>query len=270
LLRSVRDGLGALRSIGGDSNRIFYRGKMSGVVLITGSNGGIGSAVAEYLLAKGERNLAFHYRSDAQQIKALICRYDLDPEKYLFKADLCNEEELGSLRQRIEERFGTVWGLVNVAGASSNAMSWKMTVSDFRKIIDDNLTATFLSCREFIPGMRSDNSGRIINFSSIVASTGVAGASHYCAAKGGIESFTKAISLELAPKNITANTIALGFFEYGLIHHLSQEVQREVRERIPLKRFGVAADIGSYIGFLLSPESTFTTGQVLHVNGGQY
>ena len=74
----------------------------------------------------------------------------------------------------------------------------------------------------------------------------------------------------MAPKNITANTIALGFFKYGLINHLSQEVQMEVKEKIPLKRLGTAADIGSYIGFLLNPESSFTTGQVLHVNGGQY
>ena len=243
---------------------------MSEVVLITGSNGGIGAAVAEYLLAKGERNLAFHYRSNSDKIEALARRYDLDPGKHLFQAELCSEDGLTELRQSIEGKLGTVWGLVNIAGASSNAMSWKMSLSDFRKVIDDNLTATFLSCREFIPGMRSGNSGRIINFSSIVASTGVAGAAHYCAAKGGIESFTKAISLELAPKNITANTIALGFFKYGLINHLSQEIQMEVKEKIPLKRLGAAVDIGSYIGFLLNPESSFTTGQVLHVNGGQY
>lgn len=267
---SVQDGLGDLPFIVGDSRPKVYRGQMERVILITGSNGGIGSVVADYLLAKGERNLAFHYRSGCEQIQSLVRRYDLDPERHLFQADLCREDELARLRTSIEAKLGGVWGLVNVAGASSNALSWKMSLSDFREIIDSNLTATFLCCREFIPGMRAANSGRIINFSSIVASTGVAGAAHYCAAKGGIESLTKALSLELAPKNVSANTVALGFFEYGLIHHLSHEAQMEVKEKIPLKRFGTAADIGSYVWFLLNPESSFTTGQVLHVNGGQY
>lgn len=243
---------------------------MEEIILVTGSNGGIGSAVADYLLAAGKRNIAFHYRSNCNQIREILRGYDLEPEKHLFQADLSNESDVRSLRLRIEASLGQVWGLVNIAGASSNVMAWKMTLSEFVRIINDNLTSTFICCREFIPGMRDISSGRIINFSSIVASTGVAGASHYCAAKGGIESFTKALSLELAPKNITANTIALGFFEYGLINHLNQEFQMEVKQRIPLKRFGKASDIGSYISYLLMRESGFITGQVVHINGGQF
>jgi 3-oxoacyl-[acyl-carrier protein] reductase len=243
---------------------------MSQITLITGSNGGIGLVVAEYLLAQGMRCLAFQYRSASDKIVDCLKRYDLDPEKHLFKADLCSESDVTTLRTSIDSNLGTVWGLVNIAGGSSNSMSWKTSFNDFRKVLDDNLTSTFLSCREFIPGMRSRGSGRIINISSVVASTGISGASHYCAAKGAVTSYTKALSLELAPKNITANTIALGYFQYGLINQVNEQLQAEIRERIPLKRFGSGSEVGGLIKFLLSEESSYTTGQVLHINGGQY
>lgn len=243
---------------------------MSRVTLITGSNGGIGLAVAEHLLGQGVRSLAFQYRSASDKIAACLKRFDLDPEKHLFKADLCLEQDVASLRSSIEDRLGAVWGLVNIAGGSSNSMSWKTPLADFRKVLDDNLTSAFLSCREFIPGMRTAGSGRIINISSVVAFTGAVGAAHYCAAKGAIASYTKALSLELAPKNITANALALGYFGYGLINQVNEQLQAEIKERIPLKRFGSGTDVGGYIKFLLSEESAFTTGQVIHINGGQF
>jgi 3-oxoacyl-[acyl-carrier protein] reductase len=103
-----------------------------------------------------------------------------------------------------------------------------------------------------------------------VAFTGAAGASHYAATKGAVVSFTRSLALELAPKNITANSIALGFFEYGIISHLSPQMQQEVRERTPLKRFGTATDVGSQVEYLLSDQSAFITGQTIHLNGGLY
>lgn len=243
---------------------------MTQVTLVTGSNGGIGLAVAEHLLAHGMRSLAFHYRSASSKITDCLKRFDLDPQKHLFKADLCSESDVAQLRASVEGSLGPVWGLVNIAGASSNSMSWKTSLSDFRKVLDDNLTSTFLACREFVPGMRSAGAGRIINISSVVAFTGAVGAAHYCAAKGAIVSYTKALSLELAPKNITVNALSLGYFQYGLINQVNEQLQAEIKERIPLKRFGTGSDVGGHIRFLLSDESAFTTGQVIHINGGQF
>ena len=145
-----------------------------------------------------------------------------------------------------------------------------MSLEDFREVIDDNLTSTFLCCREFTPGMRKLEAGRIINFSSIVASTGTVGAAHYCAAKAGIIGWTKAMALELAPKRITVNALALGYFNYGLIHQLTPELQNEIKGKIPLGRFGDAKEIGGYVRFLLGEEGQYTTGQTLHINGGQF
>ena len=242
----------------------------SGTILVTGSNGGIGSGVIEFLLKSGARNLACHYRHEKDKISACLAKYDLDPERHLFQAALTNEAEVKNMRLQIEAKLTPVWGLLNIAGSSSNALSWKMELSDFQQIINDNLISTFLCCREFMPAMRANASGRIINISSVIAHTGAAGASHYCAAKAAICGWTKSIALELAPKNITVNALALGYFNAGIISHVSPELQAEVKARIPLKRFGETNEIGAYINFLLSAEGQYTTGQVININGGLY
>jgi len=241
-----------------------------GVILITGSNGGIGCALAEYLLEKGIRQIALQYRSECDKITTCLKKFDLDPERHLFEASLTDESSVLQLRSEIESRIGEVWSVLNVAGGSTNSMSWKTSLADFRSVIDDNLTSAFLCSREFIPAMRKNAAGRIINFSSVVASTGIAGAAHYSAAKAGLLGLTKALALELAPKNITVNTLSLGYFKYGLINHLTEQLQDEVRESIPLKRFGDISEIGGYIMFLLSEAGQYTTGQTLHINGGLY
>lgn len=243
---------------------------LPGPILITGSNGGIGCELADYLLNQGVRNIALNYHSSCDNITKLLTKYDCDPSRHLFQAELSDETQVAAMRQQIEKRFGDVWGLLNIAGGSTNAMSWKMSVSEFKKIIDNNLTSTFLCCREFIPGMRKLEDGRIINFSSIVANTGIAGASHYCAAKAGVMGLTKSLALELAPKNITVNALVLGYFNYGLIHHLTPQLQAEVKDRIPLKRFGNSNEIGGLMKYLLSVDGKYTTGQGIHINGGQF
>ncbi len=241
---------------------------MKKVILITGSNGGIGLAITDYLLKKGHRNLACHYRTGSDKIKALLTSFDLDHAKHLFQADLTNESEIKLMNSEIATKLGFVSTLVNVAGMSTNVMSWKMTKEQFLDVINNNLVSTFLCSKEFIPSMRNESWGRIINFSSVVGSTGVVGASHYCAAKAGIEGFSKALSLELINKNITVNTIALGYFQYGLIDDVPAGMQESLKERIPAKRFGNGHDIGSMVHFLSEEDSSYLTGQVLHLNGG--
>jgi 3-oxoacyl-[acyl-carrier protein] reductase len=242
----------------------------SDLVLITGSNGGIGCKLTDYLLSTGKRNIACHYHSASEDIEAVLVKHDLDPRLHLFQAELTDEEEVAGLRKNIEAQLGEVWGLINMAGGSMNAMSWKIRKEDFQKVIDQNLTTTFLCSREFIPAMRQMNSGRIVNISSVVGYTGAVGAAAYCAAKAAIGGWTKALALELASKSITVNTLALGYFEYGLINHLSDELQDGIKGRIPYHRFGTANEIGGYINFLLSADGLYTTGQIIHVNGGLF
>lgn len=240
------------------------------VILITGTNGGLGAALVDYFLNAGFKNVACHFRSSSETIEAVLHKYKMPLQKHLFQAELTDECQVARLKKEVEVELGEVYGLVNLAGGSTNALSWKMTTVDFMQIIQQNLLSVFLSCREFMPTMRANQSGRIINITSIVANTGAAGAAHYSAAKAAVVGLTKSLALELAPKNITVNALALGYFNYGLIHHLSDKIQADVKNRIPLNRFGDINEVGGMIKYLLHVDSAYTTGQVLHINGGLY
>ena len=210
------------------------------------------------------------YRSHPDAITAVLEKHGLDAGERLLRADLTDENDVSALHRTLRERFGSVFGLVNLAGGSSNCMSWKMTRQEFQQVVDLNLMTTFLTCREFIPEMRERGCGRIVNISSVVAHTGVVGASHYCAAKAGIVGFSKSLALELAPKNIAVMVVALGYFNYGLLHTIPAEQREVIRGRIPAQQFGQAEHIGGLLSFLLSDAGAYSSGQVYHLNGGLY
>jgi len=239
-------------------------------IVITGANGGVGMTLVRYFLEQGQRNLALVARSEPTALVDLLKSFDIDPAKHVFSAELTEEQQVTRMCESVLQKFGGVQGVLNLAGGSTNGMSWKLSKADFQNTIDQNLLSAFLCCKSFIPAMREAGVGRIINFSSVTGSTGIAGASHYAAAKSGLVGFTKSLALELAPKKITANVLVLGYFTVGLITHLTPELQEEVKARIPLKRFGNGNEIGGAIKFLLSPDGAYTTGQEIHINGGLY
>lgn len=238
--------------------------------LVTGTNGGVGYEVVSHLLAAGERNLVCQYRSGKDRIEQLLTQYDLDPTTHLFQADLTSESEVKSMQAAIKTKLGAVSHVVNIAGASTNGMSWKLSFEDFQKVIADNLFSTFLVCKTFIPDMREAKYGKIVNTSSVVAFSGVAGASHYCAAKAAIVGYSKAISLELAGSSVSVNTLALGYMQFGLIDEVSSDLQEKIKAQIPMKRFGSGNEVGALVQYLLSDHANYITGQVLHLNGGLY
>ncbi|HEV7585637.1 MAG TPA: SDR family NAD(P)-dependent oxidoreductase [Solirubrobacteraceae bacterium] len=239
-------------------------------VVLTGASGGIGVALTGYLLERGVDRLALVYRSHSDELFSLVREKGLDPEKHCFQADLANEDDVRRLAEAVGSTFGPVWGLINLAGASSNGVTWKLALDEFHRIIDSNLTTTFLTCREFIPAMRQAKGGRIINVSSVVAFSGVAGAAHYGAAKAGIVGLTKSMARELAKSEITANVLALGYFDYGMLYTVPDDLREGIRQQVPAARFGAANEIGGAIQHLLSDDSAYTTGQTVHINGGIY
>jgi 3-oxoacyl-[acyl-carrier protein] reductase len=239
-------------------------------VVLTGASGGIGLALTDYLLAQGAERLALQYRGAPEELFETVRKHGLDPQKHCFRADLSSESDVRAFGKQIRETFGTTWGLVNLAGSTSNGLSWKLSLEDFQRVLADSLTTTFLTCREFIPAMREARGGRIVNVSSVVAFSGVAGASHYGAAKAGVVGFTKSIARELAGREITANVLALGYFDYGMLYTVPEEHRADIRGQIPTGRFGTAAEIGGTVTHLLSEDAGYTTGQVLHINGGMY
>lgn len=239
-------------------------------IVVTGASGGIGVALTDYLLTHGVGRLALQYRKSPDALFETLRRHGLDPDKHCFRADLSDESDVRAFGLDVHRSLGTPWGLINLAGATSNGVSWALSLEDFSAVVARNLTTTFLTCREFIPAMRKADGGRIINTSSVVAFSGVAGASHYCAAKAGVVGFTKAVARELSTRHITANVMALGYFEYGMLNTVPSDLLDGIRQQIPARRFGTAAEIGGTVLHLLSDESAYTTGQVLHINGGMY
>jgi NAD(P)-dependent dehydrogenase (short-subunit alcohol dehydrogenase family) len=241
-----------------------------GPVVITGANGGLGSTLVENLLASGVTNLACQYRSKVDTITAILKAYDLRPEDHLFQAELTFEKDVQIMEAAIKNRLGVPWGLVNLAGGSTNGMSWKLSLADFNSVVQGNLVSTFLTTRAFLPGMRQQGGGRIVNISSVVAHSGMPGAAHYCAAKAGIEGFTKAVALEAASKGVTVNALALGYFNKGIIAEVPADILEVIKSQIPLRRLGDASEIFPLVSYLLSSQSAFMTGQVIHLNGGLY
>jgi NAD(P)-dependent dehydrogenase (short-subunit alcohol dehydrogenase family) len=231
-------------------------------ILLTGASGGLGTELVKFLI--NDYNVVCQYRKNDGPLRQIFGeKFD----NHCFKAELTDETQVTELKKKVET-FGPTWGIINLAGASSNSMSWKMSATQFKDAFSDNLLSTFLVSREFIPGMREQNAGRIINISSVIAFTGAIGASHYCAAKAGVVGLTKALALELANKNITVNALALGYFDRGLITQVPVAMQDDVRNRTPLKRFGHVHEMAGMIRYLLSDDGSFTTGQVHHINGG--
>lgn len=239
-------------------------------IVVTGAGGGLGVGLVNDLLDRKFKVIS-QYRSESEKLREVYHKHNHNPDLWCFKLELTHEHSVDAFSNRVTNSgclWGPIDGVVNLAGASTNGMSWKLSTDDFMSVIRDNLLTTFIVSKAFIPHMRFQGHGRIINTSSVVAFSGVPGASHYCAAKAGIVGLSKSMSLELANKGITVNTLALGYFDAGLIDDVDPKLQEAIKEKTPVKRFGTAKEIGEVVAYLMSDGAAFVTGQVLHVNGG--
>lgn len=244
---------------------------MSQTVLLTGASGGLGQSIARGLAENGF-SLALHYHQKKEKSFDDLLN-DLKSSKARFntyKADFSNEKEIVSLIDNAQKDFGTIEVVINNAGISHSAISWKQKLVDWNRVLEINLTAPFLVMRETLPQMRKNNFGRIINISSIVAHKPHAGTSAYAAAKSGLEGLTRATAIETAKSNITVNAIALGFFDKGMINDLDSKLQQEIINTIPAEKLGSSNDLLQCILYLCNRESSYITGQTIHINGGLY
>jgi 3-oxoacyl-[acyl-carrier protein] reductase len=187
-----------------------------------------------------------------------------------FQADLTNEDEVNRMIEAVINRFGRVDVLINNAGISKSAISWKTSLDAWNETIAINLTAPFLVAKACIPSMRKNGSGSIINISSVVGQTGQIGTAAYTASKAGLIGLTKTLAKELVSNNITVNALALGYFSTGMIADVPQEQQDQIIESIPLKKLGDPATVCKTIEWLISSEAAYVTGQVIQLNGVLY
>lgn len=230
-------------------------------ILIIGSSGGLGSSILSSF-DETKYNLALHYFSNP---------FPIQSENYKsYKADITQESEVEKLIRDVVNDFGSVDIVLNNAGVTISEMSWKTNLSNWDKTIAINLTGPFLVTKHVLPHMRKNGFGRIIFMSSIVAQTGFVGASAYAASKAGLFGLAKTISKEVANKGVTANSIALGYFNAGMIEDVPQDMQDQLKQAIPVSSLGKPEELAELIQYIISEKASYLTGQTINLNGGLY
>ena len=235
-------------------------------VLVTGATGGIGSAAALELARRGW-SVALQYRSNreaAVRLEEEICRQGGMARAY--GADLTDEAQVDALFSAAEKDFGFLEGLVNNAGVAWKGLFTDMSLSDWRGVMDADLTSVFLCCRRALPPMIRQKRGSIVNVSSMWGQVGASCEAAYSAAKAGVIGLTKALAKEEGPSGIRVNCLAPGVIDTPMNGDLSPEDLAALREETPLERTGTPEEAARAAAFLLEEE--FLTGQVLGVNGG--
>jgi len=232
------------------------------VILITGASGGMGRALSS-LFTNEEVKLALQFNRNHVELS------ESDSVAH-FQADLTDENQVSQLIERVISRFGRIDVLINNAGISKSSMSWKTDVSAWKETMDINLNAPFYLSKHVIPHFRAQQSGRIVNITSVVAQTGFIGTSAYAASKAGLIGLTKTLSKELASSGITVNALALGYFNVGMIDDVPMDMQEQIVGTIPANRLGDPKAVFKTIKWLVSEEGDYITGQTINVNGGLY
>ena len=241
---------------------------MSKVALITGATRGIGKQIA-ITLAKNGYDIAINYRTENDDLKNTKEEIEKNNVKCLaVKGDVAIFEDCEKFVEEVIKEFGKIDILVNNAGITRDTLIMRMKKEDFESVIDTNLVGTFNVTKNVISHMLKARLGRIINISSVVGVSGNAGQTNYAASKAGIIGFTKSLAKEVASRNILVNAVAPGFIETGMTDVLKDEIKQDIEKNIPLKRIGTPEEVANVVKFLASEDSSYITGQVLHVDGG--
>ena len=233
-------------------------------VLITGATGGIGSALIDAFYSK-EYNL-FISGTNKEKLQSIKSKYTERLE--VCGCDLSKDAEIENLVIKAEEYYGSIDILVNNAGITKDNLFLRISKEDWDQVIDINLNANFLITKLALKNMVKKRWGRIINISSDASKIGNPGQTNYVASKSAIEGFTRSLASEVASRNITANCISPGFIDTNMLDNIEQNKLESMVKNIPCGRIGDPKDVANAVFFLASEESSYITGQVLHVNGG--
>jgi acetoacetyl-CoA reductase len=239
-------------------------------VVITGAGRGIGRAIAQELGQHKAKILInyFHSKNEAENLVAQLRQAGAE-DAAAFQADVSDAKQAEALIQEAIRLFGRLDVLVNNAGITLDRTLRKMTVEDWDRVIQTNLSSCFYTVRAAQSYMMEQRSGKIINISSFVGQAGNFGQANYSAAKAGIIGFTKTAALELARYNVTVNAICPGFTETDMFANVPENVREAIVKRIPLGRIGAPQEIAAGVTYLIL-HGDYITGQTLNINGGIY
>lgn len=238
------------------------------VAIITGGARGIGKKISQTFLKEG----ASVYIFDVNQEEGARTVGEFQQAYYgkviFFKVDITDEKSVEQSIEKIIEAEGRIDILVNNAGITRDNLILRMSLEDWKKVIDINLTGAFICSKHTVKYMVKNRSGRIINISSIVGVHGNAGQSNYSSSKAGIIGLTKTLARELAGRNILVNAIAPGYIETEMTEKLSDKIKEKLMEQIPTGRLGSVDDVAKTALFLASDDSNYITGTVINLDGG--
>jgi 3-oxoacyl-[acyl-carrier protein] reductase len=237
------------------------------VALVTGASRGIGRAIAVRLAACGA-SVAGVARTLEGLEPTLQAIRDAGGVAEGFAADVASPADVQRVVDEVEAKFQRIDVLVNNAGVTRDGLMLRMEDKAWDDVIDTNLKGTFLFSRAVGVCMMRARFGRIVNISSVAGLVGNPGQANYAASKAGVIGFSKTVARELASRGITVNVVAPGFISTDMTDVLPDKVKTEVKERIPVRRFGTPEDIADLVCYLASPSASYLTGQVIAVDGG--
>ena len=234
-------------------------------ILITGASGGIGNELVKKFVSLEGNVLGTGTKAD---------KLDFIKKKYptikVKKFDIAEHSRIEEFIENVSLELGGLDILINNAGTNIDNLSLRMKDEEWKKVIDINLTSTFLLSKYAIKKMLKNKFGRIVNITSVVGHTGNLGQSNYSASKAGIIGMSKSLAIEYAKKNITINCVSPGFILSDMTMNIAEKVKMYLTSRIPMGKLGTGEDVSNCVAFLSSDQAAYVTGETIHVNGGMY
>ena len=234
-------------------------------IIVTGASGGIGNSIVEKLNDCGANVLASGTRSE--KLEELKNKFN---KIKILKFDISQSDKIEEFIDNAANELGGLDCIVNNAGITQDNLAIRMSIDEWKKVIDINLTSTFLMSKYAIKKMLKNKKGKIINITSVVGHTGNLGQANYTASKAGLVAMSKSLAIEYAKKNINVNCISPGFIKTAMTDKIDDKFKEVIISKIPSARLGEPEDIANAVLFLSSDQSNYINGETLHVNGGMY
>ena len=235
-------------------------------IIVTGASGGIGNSIVKKLNKAGANILASGTR--IEKLEELKKNFE---NIKILKFDISQSDKIAEfIENATNELGGSLDGLVNNAGITQDNLAIRMSLEEWQKVININLTSTFLMSKFAIKKMLKNKSGKIVNITSVVGHTGNLGQANYTASKAAIVAMSKSLAIEYAKKNININCISPGFIKTAMTDNIDEKFKEVIISKIPSARLGKPDDIANAVLFLSSDQSDYINGETIHVNGGMY